>query len=135
MGDPFREFKVAFKNTQTEKCKAMEAIKQTDPWAEIIPNKTKMWQKVPIAETNGRISGLGDRLFENTQMRGKYNEENLWEILDSIRTSVSDWTLSRAWKCPKGRKLIKRSNTQNFSNLEKDKKYLSMGRPNLASPI
>lgn len=31
MGDPFREFKVAFKNTQTEKCKAMEAIKQTDP--------------------------------------------------------------------------------------------------------
>lgn len=96
----------------------MEAIKQTDPWAEITPNRIKMWQKASTAETNGRISGLKDRLFENTQFEGENNEENLWEILDSIRTSVSDWSSRRAWKCLMGKKLTQRSNTENFSNLE-----------------
>jgi hypothetical protein len=44
---------------------------QTDPWAEITLCKIKMWQKASRAETNGRIRGLEDTLFENTQFEGE----------------------------------------------------------------
>lgn len=111
----------------TEECKVRQLNNHKDPWAEITPNKIKNVTKASITETNGRISGIDDRLFENTQFDVTNKEENLWEILDSIRTSESDWNSSRAWKCPKGRKHIQRSSTENYLNEEKDKKNPDAG--------